>query len=211
MFTGIIEKLGRVVATQRRNTDGTIQIDGGWGLTDIRLGDSICVDGICLTVSLLEGGVFTADVSGETLRRTTLGDLRPGDAVNLERALRLSDRLGGHLVTGHVDGTGTINKKTREGDSFQFQFEVSPALSRSLVEKGSVAVDGISLTVSAVKKSSFQVYIIPYTLEKTTLKLKERGGRVNIETDVIGKYVEKMLSPRGEGVTLEKLIKSGFV
>jgi riboflavin synthase len=211
MFTGIIEKLGRVVATQRRNTDGTIQIDGGWGLTDIRLGDSICVNGICLTVSLLEGGVFTVDVSGETLRRTTLGDLRPGDAVNLERALRLSDRLGGHLVTGHVDGTGTINQKTREGDSYQFRFEVSPALSRSLVEKGSVAVDGISLTVSALKKSSFQVYIIPYTLEKTTLKLRERGDRVNIETDVIGKYVEKMLSPQREGVTLEKLIKSGFV
>jgi riboflavin synthase len=211
MFTGIIEKLGRVVATQRRNTDGTIQIDGGWGLTDIRLGDSICVNGICLTVSLLEGGVFTVEGSGETLRRTTLGDLRPGDAVNLERALRLSDRLGGHLVTGHVDGTGTINQKTREGDSYQFQFEVSPALSRSLVEKGSVAVDGISLTVSALKKSSFQVYIIPYTLEKTTLKLRERGDRVNIETDVIGKYVEKMLSPQREGVTLEKLIRSGFV
>jgi riboflavin synthase len=211
MFTGIIEKLGRVVATQRRNTDGTIQIDGGWGLTDIRLGDSICVNGICLTVSLLEGGVFTVEGSGETLRRTTLGDLRPGDAVNLERALRLSDRLGGHLVTGHVDGTGTINQKTREGDSYQFRFEVSPALSRSLVEKGSVAVDGISLTVSALKKSSFQVYIIPYTLEKTTLKLRERGDRVNIETDVIGKYVEKMLSPQREGVTLEKLIKSGFV
>lgn len=211
MFTGIVEKLGTVIAIERRNGGGAIRIDGGWDLTEIGLGDSICVNGVCLTVSSLEGTAFSVDVSGETLRRTNLGDLRAGECVNLERALRLSDRLGGHLVTGHVDGTGTVNQILREGDSYRFQFAISREISRALVEKGSVAVDGISLTVSGLDQETFQVYVIPYTLEKTTLKLREPGNRVNIETDVIGKYVEKMLSSQREGVTLQKLIESGFV
>lgn len=211
MFTGIVEKLGRVIAAERRNRDGAIRIDGGWDLTEISLGDSICVNGVCLTVSSLEGTTFAVDVSGETLRRTNLGDLRSGASVNLERALRLCDRLGGHLVTGHVDGIAIVNERIQEGDSYRYQFEVSREVSRTLVEKGSVAVDGISLTVSGLDNRFFQAYIVPYTFERTTLKLRERGDRVNIETDVIGKYVEKMLSPQREGLSLEKLVESGFV
>jgi riboflavin synthase len=211
MFTGIIEKLGKVVAVERRERDGSIQIDGGWDLTEIGLGDSICVNGACLTVSSVEGTTLVADVSAETLGRTNLGGLRSGESVNLERALRLSDRLGGHLVMGHVDGTGTIHETRREGDSYRFEFEVSVELSRTLVEKGSVAVDGISLTVSGLKEGLFQVYVIPYTLERTTLKLRKPGDPVNIETDIIGKYVEKILSPEREGLTLETLRKSGFL
>lgn len=211
MFTGIIEKLGTVVAVHKRDRDGAVQVDGGWDLTEIGLGDSICVNGACLTVTALDGTAFVADVSVETLNRTNLGILQPGDQVNLERALRLSDRLGGHLVTGHVDGTGRVREGVREGDSYRFVFEVSDHLSRTLVGKGSVAVDGISLTVSKLEKGFFDVYVIPHTLERTTLKWRRPGDRVNIETDIIGKYVEKFVSPDGEGLTLETLVKSGFL
>jgi riboflavin synthase len=211
MFTGIIENLGQVVAAERRGRDGAIRIDGGWDGTELRLGDSICVNGACLTVSSLEGTTFEADVSGETLARTNLGGLRTGDYVNLERALRLGDRLGGHLVTGHVDGTGSLHGKFREGDSYRFEFGVSEGLSRGLVEKGSVAVDGISLTVSGLKQGSFGVYVVPYTIERTTLKLRKPGDSLNIETDIIGKYVEKISSRDRGDLTLETLMKSGFV
>lgn len=211
MFTGIVEKLGRVTGTESRDRGGSIQIDGGWSLTEIGLGDSICINGVCLTVSSTEGTIFGVDVSAETLRRTNLGDLRPGESVNLERALRLGDRLGGHLVTGHVDGAGIIQGTSREGDSYRFEFEIPETVSRVLVEKGSVAVDGISLTVSGVDNRSFQVHIIPYTLESTTLRMRAPGDRVNIETDIIAKYVERILSPRQGGLTLETLRKSGFV
>ena len=211
MFTGIVERLGRVVATERRDRDAAIRIDGGWDLTEIGLGDSICVNGACLTVSFLETTTFGVDVSDETLRRTNLGNLGIGGYVNLERALRLSDRLGGHLVTGHVDGTGTVRETRREGDSHRFDFEISEDLGRTLVQKGSVAVDGISLTVSGLEKGSFQVHVVPYTLEKTTLKWRKPGDFINIETDIIGKYVERILSPQRQGLTLETLKKSGFI
>jgi len=211
MFTGIVEKTGRVIAVERRGQEGSIRIDGGWDLTEIGLGDSISVDGVCLTVSFLRDTTFGVDVSAETLSRTNVGELRAGEPVNLERALRLSDRLGGHLVTGHVDGVGVIREKLKEGDSYRFDFEVPEALSHTLVEKGSVAVDGISLTLSELGKRSFRVYVIPYTLERTTLKLRGRGDRVNIETDIVGKYVAKILSPQREGLNLETLIKSGFL
>jgi len=211
MFTGIIEKLGTVVTVHKRDRDGTIQVDGGWDLTEIGVGDSICVNGACLTVSSLDGTAFVADVSMETLNRTNLGTLQPGDQVNLERALRLCDRLGGHLVTGHVDGTGRVREGLREGDSYRFVFEVADDLSRTLVGKGSVAVDGISLTVSRLEEGSFEVYVIPHTLDRTTLKWRRPGDRVNIETDIIGKYVEKFMSPDREGLTLETLVKSGFL
>jgi riboflavin synthase len=211
MFTGIIEKLGRVIGTERHGGGGSVQIESGWALTDVGLGDSISVNGACLTVSSLRGGVFGADVSGETLRRTNLGDLNTGEQVNLERALRLSDRLGGHLLTGHIDGTGTVREAKREGDSFRYEFDVPEQISRGLVEKGSVAVDGISLTVGRWNGSSLQVYVIPYTLEKTTLQFRRPGDRVNIETDILGKYVEKMLSSRKDGLSLETLKESGFL
>jgi len=211
MFTGIIEKLGTVVAVHKQDRDGSIRVDGGWGLTEIGMGESICVSGACLTVSSLDGTVFGAHVSVETLNRTNLGALQPGDPVNLERALRLSDRLGGHLVTGHVDGTGRVREVVREGDSYRFVFEIGDDLSRTLVAKGSVAVDGISLTVGRLEKGFFDVYVIPHTLEKTTLRWRRPGDRVNIETDIIGKYVEKFVSPDRQGLTLETLGKSGFL
>ncbi len=211
MFTGIVEKSGRVIAVEGGGREGSIQIDGGWGLTEIGLGDSISVNGVCLTVSSFRGTTFRVDVSAETLSRTNLGELRAGESVNLERALRLSDRLGGHLVTGHVDGVGVIREKLKEGDFYRFDVEVPEELSHTLVEKGSVAVDGISLTVSELGKRSFKVHVIPYTIERTTLKLRGQGDRVNIETDIVGKYVAKMLSPRREGLDLETLIKSGFL
>ena len=211
MFTGIVEKLGTVVAMESRDRGGSLRVDGGWNFTEIRLGDSLCLNGACLTVSSLDGTTFAADVSAETLNRTNLGSLRPGDQVNLERALRLSDRLGGHLVTGHVDGAGRVREGLREGDSYRFTFEVSEDLSRTLVGKGSVAVDGISLTVSKLERSFFEVYVIPYTLETTTLKWRKPGDRVNIETDIIGKYVEKFLSTEREGLTVDTLVKSGFL
>jgi riboflavin synthase len=211
MFTGIIEKLGTVVAVHKRDRDGTVQVDGGWDLTEIGVGDSVCVNGACLTVSSVDRTAFVADVSVETLSRTTLGTLQPGDPVNLERAMRLSDRLGGHLVTGHVDGTGRVREALREGDSYRFVFEVAGDLSRTLVEKGSVAVDGISLTVSRLGEGFFEVYVIPHTLERTTLNRRGSGDRVNIETDIIGKYVEKFMSSGREGLTLETLEKSGFL
>jgi riboflavin synthase len=211
MFTGIVERLGRVVAAESRGRDGAIRIDGGWDLTEIGLGDSICVNGACLTVSRLEGITFTVNASAETLGRTNLGDLRTGQLVNLERALRLSDRLGGHLVTGHVDGTGTIQRIQKRGDSHCFEFEVPEKICRTLVEKGSVTIDGISLTVSGLEKLFFQVYIIPYTIEKTTLRMRRPGDRVNVETDIIGKYVERIISPGSGGLTVDTLTKSGFL
>jgi len=211
MFTGIVEKLGTVVAMESRDRGGSLRVDGGWNLTEIRLGDSLCVNGACLTVSSLDGTTFAADVSAETLNRTNLGALRSGDRVNLERALRLSDRLGGHLVTGHVDGGGRVREGLREGDSYRFAFEISEDLSRTLVGKGSVAVDGISLTVSKLERSFFEVYVIPYTLKTTTLKWRKPGDQVNIETDIIGKYVERFLSTEREGLTLDTLMKSGFL
>ena len=172
MFTGIVEKLGRVASTESHGRDGSIRIDGGWDLTEIGLGDSICVNGACLTVSARETTTFTVDVSGESLSRTNLGKLRAGEWVNLERALRLSDRLGGHLVTGHVDGTGTVHELREEGNAYRFEFEVPEALTHTLVDKGSVAVDGISLTVSGLDVPFFRVYVVPYTLDKTNLKVE---------------------------------------
>jgi riboflavin synthase len=211
MFTGIVEKLGRVASIERRAGEGTIRIESGWDLTEIGIGDSISVNGACLTISSLEGTVFSAHASTETLQRTTLGYLPIGGLVNLERALRVSDRLGGHLVTGHVDGVGAVRRIHRQGESVLFEFEISPQVSRTLVEKGSVAVDGISLTVSGLNGRFFQVQVIPHTLEGTTLKVKKPGDSVNIETDIIGKYIEKLLSPQRAGVTLELLKENGFL
>jgi riboflavin synthase len=198
MFTGIVEELGEVVAVEHLNGAARITVRGPEVTADARPGDSIAVNGTCLTVTGLAGSDFTADVMAETLHRSSLGDLAPGSPVNLERSLRMCDRLGGHLVQGHVDGVGTVVSRVR-GDGWDVvRVTVSPGLARYLVEKGSVAVDGVSLTVSALgggpgEQPWFEVSLITATLAATTLGGVKPGAGVNLEADVIGKYVERML------------------
>jgi riboflavin synthase len=198
MFTGIVEELGEVVAVEHLNGAARITVRGPEVTADARPGDSIAVNGTCLTVTGLAGSDFTADVMAETLHRSSLGDLAPGSPVNLERSLRVGDRLGGHLVQGHVDGVGTVVSRVR-GDGWDVvRVIASPGLARYLVEKGSVAVDGVSLTVSALgggpgEQPWFEVSLIPATLAATTLGRVKPGAGVNLEADVIGKYVARML------------------
>ena len=202
MFTGIIEKKGKIAAL-RPNAGGTrLTIDLEELAEGTKLGDSIAVNGACLTVSDLAGSVASFDVVAETLRRTALGDLAAGDPVNLERALRVGDRLGGHFVQGHVDGVGTIARRTRTGGEYLLHVAVPRELSDQMIEKGSVAVDGISLTIAALGDGAFAIAVIPHTLERTTLGDRRDGTRVNIEIDMIGKYVRKLL---GHGDSAQKL------
>ncbi len=189
MFTGIIEEVGTI----GRIGGGVLAIDARRVLTDVQLGDSICVNGICLTVTSFDARHFTADVMPETIRRTSLAELKKGSPVNLERALTLSSRLGGHIVSGHIDGTGEVLSLKQEGNAVLLQIAADDALLRGIVEKGSVALDGISLTVAAVGAQDFTVSLIPHTLQSTNLHTKKKGSRVNIETDIIGKYVERLL------------------
>jgi riboflavin synthase len=198
MFTGIVEELGEVVSVEHLDGAARITIRGPQVTADGRHGDSIAVNGTCLTVTGLTGSDFTADVMAETLRRTGLGDLAPGSPVNLERSLRVGDRLGGHLVQGHVDGVGTVTSRISGERWDVVRITVPPRLDRYLVEKGSVAVDGVSLTVSALGGGPagppwFEVSLIPATLAATTLGRLQPGASVNLEADVIGKYVERML------------------
>lgn len=209
MFTGIIQALGIVKALARKGDDALLEIETGITASETKIGDSIAVNGACLTVTKLGGKGFTADVSAETLSRTTLGGLNRGDRVNLEKSLRVSDLLGGHLVLGHVDGVGRIIEKTAKSNSIVFGIEVESGLSRYIVEKGSVAVDGISLTVNRCTQGRFYLNIIPLTADETTLGFRKSGDRVNIETDIIGKYVERFLKPE-KGLNLDFLAEHGF-
>jgi riboflavin synthase len=205
VFTGIVEELGEVAALDERDGSARLAIRGPGVTSDAARGDSIAVNGVCLTVTSLPGdGVFTADVMGETLRRTGLGELRPGDQVNLERPLRFDGRLDGHLVQGHVDGTGTITARTPQANWDVVRIEAPAQVHRYLIEKGSVTVDGISLTVSAASEPDpgaqgagppwFEVSLIPETLARTTLGRKQPGATVNLEADMIAKYVEKLVT-----------------
>ncbi|MDM8523227.1 riboflavin synthase [Desulfococcaceae bacterium HSG8] len=212
MFTGIIEGLGTITGIQSSGQGSCLTVDAGFTLEDTKIGDSIAVNGACLTAVMLEGKRFRADVSPETLRKTTFGRAKIGDRVNLERALRLSDRLDGHLVSGHIDGMGTMKDRKTTGNAIIITIEVPESLSRYMIEKGSVAVDGISLTINACDRQSFSVSIIPHTAGLTTVGLKKVGDPVNIETDMIGKYVERFVSPKKEtGIDMEFLTKTGFV
>ena len=198
MFTGIVEELGEVVSIDRLDGAARITVRGPRVTADARPGDSISVNGTCLTVTGLSGADFTADVMAETLNRTGLGGLATGSPVNLERSLRVGDRLGGHMVQGHVDGVGTVVSRITGERWDVVRITVPPALARYLVEKGSIAVDGVSLTVSALGGGSgerpwFEVSLIPTTLAATTLGRVQPGSGVNLEADVIGKYVERML------------------
>lgn len=195
MFTGIIEEVGTV----RKIGGGTLAIDAEEILTDVHLGDSIAVNGVCLTVTSFDKNHFEADVMPETVRRTSLAELRKGSLVNLERALTLASRLGGHIVSGHIDGVGTVAGLRQEGNALLLTVAAAPALLRGIVEKGSVALDGISLTVATVTAADFTVSLIPHTREVTNLRAKRTGSRLNIETDIIGKYVEKLMAAKDAG------------
>ena len=193
MFTGIIEETGTIQSIIRTGEKTRFTIQAEKVLRDTRTGDSIAVNGICLTAVDLTGKTFSADVMPETLRRSSLAMIREQSTVNLERALRLSDRLGGHLVSGHIDGTGTILSRTPEHNAILFKIQAAPGLLKYIVGKGSVAIDGVSLTVAAVSNTDFSVSIIPHSAQNTIIGHYRPGDTVNIECDVIGKYVEKLL------------------
>ncbi|TDC01201.1 riboflavin synthase [Micromonospora fluostatini] len=200
MFTGIVEELGEVVRTTSTGGDSALfALRGPLVTSDARHGDSIAVNGVCLTVVDVDGDVFTADVMGETLRRSALGALRPGDPVNLERAAALGSRLGGHLVQGHVDGVGEVTAREPAEQWETVRFRLPDTLARYVVEKGSITVDGVSLTVAGVGADWFTVGLIPTTLTLTTLGGRGVGDPVNLEVDVLAKYVERLLGPRLPG------------
>ena len=215
MFSGIIETIGAIRSLRKDVKGARIAIEAPGVLNGVRLGDSIALNGVCVTVVDFDERKFEADLSIETLRRTNLGELAVGDGCNLERAMALGERLGGHLVSGHVDGVGRIKSRKNEGDSIWLTFEAPVEVMRYVVYKGSIAVDGISLTVAACDGETFSVSIIPHTGEQTTLTDKKDGAAVNLEADLIGKYVEKLLVPHMEsrspsGVTMEKLKEQGY-
>ena len=220
MFTGIIEEMGIVKSIKSK----VITIEANKIFEDLQLGDSVAVNGACLTVSSFSNKIFNADITSETLSRTNLGDLKSGYKVNLERALTLNRRLGGHIVSGHVDGVGIIKNISKDSEDIELVIECPAILMKYIIEKGSVAVDGISLTVAKVdnNKNNFSVAIIPHTLKETVLYYKKAGDKVNIENDIIGKYVEKLLSfndfnfnneidnKKKSNISMEFLIKNGF-
>lgn len=211
MFTGIIEELGTVKSIISGGNYLTLRISCEKVLEDTKIGDSIAVNGTCLTVTQMDDQSFEAEVTPETMRRTSFSILRPGSRVNLERALRLGDRLGGHMVSGHVDCTGKIISAVKEGNAVNITCSVPQHYMKYILEKGSVAVDGISLTVARRDNSGFTVALIPHTGEVTTLLTKHRGDPVNIECDCVGKYIEQLMNaPKEEGLTMEKLRAYGY-
>ena len=202
MFTGLVEDVGQVVsATPQAGVRALVIRPGGLATSELAVGDSIAVDGTCLTVTEVRGAAFAVTAVDETLRRTTLGGLGPGARVNLERPMRLGDRLDGHLVQGHVDGTGQLADRRESGDNLELTVEAPAELLRYLVEKGSVAVDGVSLTVVRVAPKSFAIALIPHTRAATTLGDKQVGARINLEVDMIAKYVERLLGGHTERET----------
>ena len=222
MFTGIVEALGTIRNIRHLSEGATLEIQASDVLTDAEIGDSIAVDGACLTIRTLTPETFAADISAETLRRTTLGERKVGDQVNLERPLRLSDRLGGHLVLGHVDEVATISGWKDEGDASLMQVTMSNNIRRYIAYKGSVTVDGISLTVSDVQADNFEVALIPHTKQVTTLGKKRAGANVNIEVDIVTRYIETLLNnrnseegwtehPTSETLNLSFLAKHGYM
>jgi len=219
MFTGIIQAVGTVASLENRGGDMRIGINTGkLPMGDVGLGDSIAVSGVCLTVVELHGSGFVADVSGETLRRTVLGRLAVNDAVNLEKALTLETRLGGHLVSGHVDGIGTVSTRSADSRSVQFTIQAPDELARYIAAKGSITVDGVSLTVNTVNGAEFTLNIVPHTLDETTLNEYRPGRELNLEVDLVARYLERLLQGdaaarpgSGQGITRETLESNGFI
>lgn len=229
MFTGIVEEVGTIRHVVSGHVSGEIAVKASRVLENTRIGDSIAVNGVCLTVTALQPDGFTADVMPETLRRSNLGQLQSGDPVDLERAMAADGRFGGHIVSGHIDGIGHITEQRREGNAVWVRIQTAPEILRLIVEKGSIAIDGISLTVATVGGSDFQVSVIPHTGSETILLKKRPGAPVNLENDIIGKYVERLLQkPQGlaqaaealspgpehssasKGITMEFLAEHGF-
>ncbi|MBN7772172.1 riboflavin synthase [Clostridium aminobutyricum] len=216
MFTGIIEEKGRIKSIGVGRNSSRLTIEGDKIFDQIQIGDSVAVNGVCLTVCTLSGKTFEADVMGETISRSSLGGLKPGSCVNLERAMAANGRFGGHIVSGHIDGTGRIVSLTPDEIATWVKISAPPSLMRYIVEKGSIAIDGISLTVAKVEPDSFQVSLIPHTGSETTLLDKRPGDIVNLENDIIGKYIEKLmgLEHRKEknksSITMDFLAKNGF-
>lgn len=211
MFTGIIQGLGTLVDKRTAGGGMIFVLQADFDLTDPEEGESIAVNGACLTARDIRGNRFCVDVSPESLSRTGLGRLQVGSRVNLERALRLSDRLGGHLVSGHVDAQGRVEERRSTGDFTLFTFSLDPGLTRYIIEKGSIAIDGVSLTVNSCERGRFAVSIIPHTLQVTMLGRLKPGDLVNIEVDMIGKYVEKMLAEKPAGIPAAGRINPGFL
>lgn len=224
MFTGIVEEKGTVKYINIAGVSGSIAVKASKVLEGTKIGDSIAVNGVCLTVVTLQPDGFSADVMAETLRRTSLGQCQPGDRVNLERAMAADGRFGGHIVAGHIDGTGTVQSVTPEGNAVWVTIAAPKEILRYIVEKGSIAIDGISLTVAYVDDSVFKVSVIPHTGEETTLLSRKPGDIVNLENDIVGKYIEKLMGIRApgaedteeaagagsKGITMEYLREMGF-
>lgn len=211
MFTGIIEEKGKLLNKHLQGSSSFIKIGASKVLEGTKIGDSIAVNGVCLTVTAMDDKSFTADVMPETLKRTNLGDLNSMAEVNLERAMAADGRFGGHIVSGHIDGTGSIISMVKDGNAVVVTIGAKPEILDLIIEKGSICIDGISLTVVSVDVSCFSVSVIPHTGSETILLDKKKGDKVNLENDVIAKYVQKLLNPsKGGGITMEFLTEHGF-
>ena len=217
MFTGIIAAVGKIEVIQQKGGDARIWIHAGkLNMGDVQLGDSIAANGVCLTVVEMKVQSYCADVSGETLSLTTLGDLKPGSALNLEKALTPTTRLGGHLVSGHVDGVGKVVERSDAARSVRFSIEAPPSLAKYIAMKGSITVDGVSLTVNKVDGCRFELNIVPHTLQETIMNQYQSDQRVNLEVDLIARYLERLLlgekaAQSGLGITQEFLAEHGFL
>lgn len=210
MFTGIIETIGTIRAIRRGARSITLHIAAPGIVEGTAVGDSIATNGVCLTVTSIERDTFTADAMPETMERTALGRLQAGSRVNLERALRPDSRLGGHIVSGHIDGTGRLTALRRDDNAVRLRVAAPAGITRYVIPKGSVALDGVSLTVTEVTEEGFEVSVIPHTQHATTLTSLPVGAVLNIENDLVAKYIEKLLAPASPGLTLERLIENGF-
>ncbi len=213
MFTGLIETIGRITSCEKRGAAAVLTVATTLPLSEISIGDSVSVNGVCLTVTSKSEAALTFDISPESMASSTIGNLRNGHNVNLERAMRLGDRMGGHIVTGHIDCIGKLTLKSEISCNHVLEFSLPPEHARYLIAKGSVAINGVSLTVNVVTQEGFSVNIIPHTFANTTLEQLKVGDRVNLETDIIGKYVERLTSPwkSGGGLSMRTLAENGFI
>ena len=216
MFTGLIEEIGKIESISKSAKSAVITINAKTVMEDMKLGDSICTNGVCLTVTEFGSDKFSVDVMAESMRRSNLKTLKKGDEVNLERALKLNDRLGGHIVSGHIDGTGKIEAYEKEDNAVWITVSAAPELLKYIIGKGSIAIDGVSLTVAYVDDAAFKVSIIPHTRDVTTLLNKQPGQEVNLECDMIGKYIEKLMNfgsrqAQKSSIDMDFLARNGFL